>query len=86
MVFFFFTFLLKFKTRKHHNALFASTQAQHTSAVQPCLFAYSLADSVQNNLGIVTDVIRNMIKQDFFATFTLMPVGATPIPLPDFPV
>lgn len=29
-------------------------------------FAYSLADSVQNNLGIVTDVIRKMIKQDSF--------------------
>lgn len=80
-VIFFLTFLLKFKTRKHHNALFASTQAQHTSTVQPYLFAYSLADSVQNNLGIVTDVIRNMIKQALFfiATFTLIPVAATPI-------
>lgn len=41
-------------------------QAQHASAVQRCPFAYSLADSVQNNLGIVTDVIRRMIKQGFF--------------------
>lgn len=84
----FFTFLLKFKTRKHHNALFSSAQAQHTSAVQRCLFAYSLADSVQNNLGIVTDVIRKMIKQDFFVTFTpstsLRPFGVTLIPLPNF--
>lgn len=60
------SFLLKFKTRKCYNALFSSAHAQHTSAVQQCLFAYSLADSVQNNLGIVTDVIRRMIKQPFF--------------------
>lgn len=67
---------------------FSSAQAQHTSAVQRCLFAYSLADSVQNNLGIVTDVIRKMIKQAFFATLSpspsLMPFGVTLIPLPDF--
>lgn len=68
-VFFFFTFLLKFKTRKHHNALFSPAQAQHNSAVQRCLFAYSLAGSGQNNLGIVTDVIRKMIKQAFFFFF-----------------
>ena len=68
--FFFFTFLLKFKTRKHHNALFSPAQAQHTSAVQRCLFAYSLAGSGQNNLGIVTDVIRKMIKQPFFFFFS----------------
>lgn len=53
--------------------------------MQRCLFAYSLADSVQNNLGIVTDVIRKMIKQGFFATFTpspsLMLFGVTLIPL-----
>lgn len=49
-------------------------QAQHASAVQRCPFAYSLADSVQNNLGIVTDVIRRMIKQGFFFFFaTLAP-------------
>lgn len=89
-MFFFFTFLLKFKTRKRQNAVFSSAQAQHTSAEQWCLFAYSLADSVQNNLGIVTDVIRKMIKQAFFffATFTpspsLMHVGETLIPFLDF--
>lgn len=41
-------------------------QAQHASATHRCPFAYSLADSVQNNLGIVTDVIRRMIKQGSF--------------------
>lgn len=77
--FFFFCFLLKFKTRKCHNALFSSAEAQHTSAKQQCLFAYSLADSVQNNLGIVTDVIRKMIKQTLFPSivrsFTPSPAG-----------
>lgn len=83
---------MKFKTRKHHNALFSPAQAQHTSAVQRCLFAYSLAGSGQNNLGIVTDVIRKMIKQAFFffffATFTpspsLMPFGGALIRSPNF--
>lgn len=41
-------------------------QAQHASATRRCPFAYPLADSVQNNLGIVTDVIRRMIKQGSF--------------------
>lgn len=90
---FFFFSLLKFKTRKRHNALFflPPAQAQHASAVQWCPFAYSLADSVQNNLGIVTDVIRRMIKQGFFfflATLapspSLLAVGVSPMPLTDF--
>lgn len=54
-------------------------QTQHASAVQQCPFAYSLADSVQNNLGIVTDIIRRMIKQGFFfcdaCSLTLSPGG-----------
>lgn len=65
----FVTLLLKFKTRKSHNALFSLAQAEHTRALQWCLFAYSLAYSEQNNLGIVIDVIRKMIKQTLFATF-----------------
>lgn len=50
-----------------------------------CLFAYSLAYSEQNNSGIVIDVIRKMIKQALFATFTpsssLKLIGVTLIAL-----
>lgn len=56
--------------------------------VQHCLFAYSPADSVKNNLGIVTGVIRKMIKQAFLRRTSLSqpPVlfGGTVAPLPNF--
>lgn len=38
----------------------------HSIQVQWFSFAYSRDDSVQNNLGIVIDVIRKMIKHNFF--------------------
>ena len=60
---FLFPFEIQNKKAPH---FFPSSQPRHTSAVQRCLFAYPLADTVKNNLGIVTDVIRKMIKQDSF--------------------
>ena len=63
----YFLFLLKFKTESgtmlHRTALSSERTPQ-------CLFAYSLDDSVQSIVGIVSDIIRRMIKQSVFATFS----------------